>query len=69
MSEISWQILAKFESLPPQEQHELLAEMLRRSTELPTQPLSDDQLLALADERLQMLDAEEELSGDESGAK
>ena len=68
MSETAAQILAKFDALPQREQHELLAEMLRRSGELPTSPLSDDHLVVLADEMFQTFDAEE-LRGDDSRAK
>jgi hypothetical protein len=68
MSETVSQILATFESLPPREQHELLAEMLRRSNELPGTILSDDHLVGLADEVFQTLDAEE-LRGAEPDSK
>lgn len=64
MSELAAQILAKFNALPPREQHELLAEMLRRGGELPGAPLQDEQLLVLADQLFQSLDAEES-RGDE----
>ena len=59
MSEIASQLLATFDSLPPQEQHELLTAMLRRSGELPDSGLSDDGLVGLADDLFQTLDAEE----------
>jgi hypothetical protein len=59
MSETAAQLLATFDSLPPQEQHELLTEMLRRSGELPETLLTDDQLVGLADDLFQALDAEE----------
>jgi hypothetical protein len=68
MSEIASQILAQFETLPPQEQHGLLTEMLRRSGDVSAEMLRDDQLLAIADERFQAIDAEE-LRDDESRAK
>ena len=50
-------LLATFEPLPPEEQHELLAAMLRRSGELPETFVSDDALLGLADSTFQALDA------------
>jgi hypothetical protein len=59
MSEITSQLLATFESLPANEQHELLIAMLRRSGELPDTVLNDDQLVGIADELFQTLDAEE----------
>ena len=59
MSETAAKLLATFDSLEPQEQHELLAELLRRSGELPDTFLTDDQLVGLADELFQGLDAEE----------
>ena len=59
MSEITSQLLATFDTLPPQEQHELLTAMLRRSKSLPNTMLSDDDLVGLADELFQALDAEE----------
>jgi hypothetical protein len=64
MSEMAAQILAKFETLPPREQHELLAEMLRRSGELPGAQLQDEHLVILADHLFQSLD-DEESRGDE----
>ncbi|TWU08174.1 hypothetical protein [Stieleria varia] len=59
MSDAASQLLATFESLPANEQHELLIAMLRRSGELPDTIVSDDQLVEIADELFQTLDAEE----------
>ena len=59
MSETALQLLAMFESLPAEEQHELLIAMLRRTNELPESVLSDQQLVHLADDLFQTLDAEE----------
>ncbi|NIS83280.1 MAG: hypothetical protein GTO14_24480 [Anaerolineales bacterium] len=59
MSETAIQLLATFDSLPAKEQHELLIAMLRRSGELPDTILSDDQLVGIADQLFQTLDAEE----------
>ncbi|MFO0903213.1 MAG: hypothetical protein U0939_09450 [Pirellulales bacterium] len=58
MMDIAIQLLATFESLPAHEQHELLIAMLRRTGELPVAILPDDQLVSLADELFQALDAE-----------
>lgn len=59
MSDAAIQLLASFDSLPAHEQHELLIAMLRRSGELPETFISDDQLVGIADELFQTLDAEE----------
>ena len=59
MSDAASQLLAEFESLPANEQHELLIAMLRRSGELPDTIVTDDQLVGIADELFQTLDAEE----------
>jgi hypothetical protein len=59
MSDTATQLLVTFQSLPPKEQHELLVTMLRRCGELPDSIVSDDQLVAIADELFQTLDAEE----------
>ena len=68
MSDTATQLLATFESLPEREQHELLIIMLRRSGELPETIVSDDQLVGIADELFQTLDAEESHGNDaESG--
>lgn len=68
MSETAAQLIIAFESLPAEDQHELLTEMLRRSGELPTTLLADDHLVGLADELFQALDAEES-NGRKTGAK
>jgi len=64
MSETATQLLATFESLPPKERHELLIAMLRSSGELPDTIVSDDQLVGMADELFQSLDAEESNGND-----
>ena len=64
MSDTAAQLLATFESLPEQEQHELLVAILRRSGELPDTVVSDDQLVGIADELFQTLDAEESNGND-----
>jgi hypothetical protein len=64
MSDAATQLLATFESLPASEQHSLLMELLRRSSASPDAMVGDDQLVLLADERFQALDAEEAHGGD-----
>lgn len=59
MSETTTQILETFASLPPREQHELLVALLRRSGEWRESPLSDDHLVAIAEESFLTLDSEE----------
>ncbi len=64
MSDTATQLLATFESLPEKEQHELLIAMLRRSGELPDTLVSDEQLVGIADQLFQTLDAEESNGND-----
>lgn len=59
MSDAASQLLTTFASLPANEQHELIVEMLRRSGELPDTIVTDDQLVGIADELFQKLDVEE----------
>ena len=59
------QLLATFDLMPINEQHELLIAMLRRSGELPDAIVSHDQLASIADELFQALDAEES-NGDDA---
>ena len=64
MSEMVSQLLATFDRLPPQEQHELITAMLRRTGELPDTLLADDALVDLADNLFQTLDMEESHGND-----
>lgn len=68
MSKLTALILESFDSLPPNEQHEVLTEMLRRARELPEDFLTDEQLVGLADDLFQALDAEES-DEQQAGAK
>jgi hypothetical protein len=68
MTDPTLQLLATFESLPRKEQHELLVAMLRLSGTLPGTIVTDDQLVAIADEAFQTLDAEES-SGNRADAR
>jgi len=68
MSDTATQLLATFQSLPANEQHELLIVMLRRGGELPDTVVLDDQLVDMADELFQTLDAEES-NGDDAESR
>ena len=59
MTDIAIQLLAAFETLPAEEQHEVLVQLLRRTGDLPGSPLTDDALVSVADQLFQSLDAEE----------
>ena len=59
MTEAAAQLLASFEALPLEEQHQFVAELLRRTGELPGYPLPDNHLTILADGLFQQLDSEE----------
>ena len=64
MSDTATQLLATFESLSENEQHEVLIAMLRHTGQLPDTILSDDHLVGLADVLFQTLDAEESNGND-----
>jgi hypothetical protein len=68
MTDVATKLLATFETLPADEQHELLMQMLRRAGSLPTSTLTDDELTAVAADLFQLLDAEE-ADGDGSRAR
>ena len=68
MADDASQLIATFDSLPANEQHELLIAMLRRSGELPDTIVTDDQLVGIADELFQTLDAEES-DGDDTDSR
>ncbi|MDX1964153.1 MAG: hypothetical protein SFX18_13450 [Pirellulales bacterium] len=59
MSDIAAQLLATFDMLEPQEQHDILANLLRRGGELPDTVLTEEQLTGIAEELFLALDAEE----------
>ena len=59
MSELAHQLLATFETLPAEDQHELVAQILRRTGELPDTVLTDSEMTAIADQLFQTLDLEE----------
>lgn len=64
MSDTSAQLLATFESLSANEQHEVLVALLRRTDGLPESIVADNELIGLADELFQTLDAEEANAND-----
>ena len=59
MSETASQLLAAFETLPLNEQHDVLVAMLKRGGELPESIFTGDDLASIADELFQLLDEEE----------
>lgn len=59
MTDIAAQLLSTFDTLSPQEQHELLIALLRRHPELVDTLISEEELVSMADELFQRLDAEE----------
>ena len=68
MSDAASQLLATFETLPAVEQHEIVTQLLRRTSALPDIPLSEDDLTSVADDLFQMLDAEES-NGDDANTR
>jgi len=68
MTEIASQLLATFDSLPAEEQHEVVVQILRRTVALPEAMLTDECLVSLADQLFQALDAEE-LDDDDSRSR
>lgn len=59
MTENASKILESFERLDPVEQHSVVVSLLRRAGELPSAPLTDDDLCGIADELFSSLDDEE----------
>jgi hypothetical protein len=59
MSETAAQVLASFDLLPPHEKQLLLIELLRRTEDLPQDRLTEEQMVELADNLFQELDARE----------
>ena len=59
MTDQSLALLESFEALSPDQQHEVAAEILRRSLSLQYPPLTDDDLARVADEQFQELDRHE----------
>ncbi|MFN7733984.1 MAG: hypothetical protein ACK5OB_18955 [Pirellula sp.] len=59
MTENATKILESFDRLDPVEQHSVVVSLLRRAGELPSAPLTEDDLCGLADDLLSSLDDEE----------
>lgn len=59
MTENASKILESFDRLDPSEQHSVVVSMLRRAGELPSTPLTDDDLCEIADDLFSSLDDEE----------
>lgn len=59
MTENASKILESFERLDPVEQHSVVVSLLRRAGELPSAPLTDDDLCGIADDLFSSLDDEE----------
>ena len=53
------EILHSIERLGDEDQQELVAELLRRNTAIDTRPLSDEQLVSIAEELFLQLDRDE----------
>jgi hypothetical protein len=63
MSTDSKQLITSFDALSIVEQREVMAELLRKSAQWDTPPLSDDELVRLADEVFLELDRHEAAHG------
>jgi hypothetical protein len=59
MTENATKILESFDRLDPTEQHSVVVSLLRRAGELPSAPLTEDDLCGIADELFSSLDDEE----------
>ena len=59
MTENVSKILESFDRLDPVEQHSVVVSLLRRAGELPSAPLTDDDLCGIADDLFSSLDDEE----------
>jgi hypothetical protein len=64
MSTDSQKVINSFDALPIVEQREVMAELLRKAAQWDTPPLSDDELVRLADEVFLELDRREAADGD-----
>ena len=59
MTDNASKILESFDMLDPIEQHAVVVSLIRRTGELPTAPLSDNDLCGIADDLFASLDDEE----------
>ena len=63
MSTDSQNVINGFDALPVVEQREVMAELLRKAAQWDTPPLSDDELVRLADEVFLEMDRREAADG------
>jgi len=63
MSTDSQHLLSSFDALPPMEQREVVAELLRKAAQWDNPPLTDDELAQAADEVFLELDRREAADG------
>jgi hypothetical protein len=59
MTENASKILESFDRLDPIEKHAVVVSLIRRTGELPTEPLTDDDLCGIAEDLFASLDDEE----------
>jgi hypothetical protein len=59
MTENANKILESFDQLDPVEQHSVVVSLLRRAGELPSAPMTDNELCGIADDLFSSLDDEE----------
>ena len=64
LTENANKILESFDRLDPSEQHSVVVSLLRRAGELPSAPLTDDDLCGIADELFSSMDDEENGNSD-----
>ena len=60
MTDNASKILESFDQLDPVEQHSVVVSLLRRAGELPSAPLTDNDLCGIADDLFLSLDDEED---------
>ena len=60
MTDNASKILESFDQLDPVEQHSVVVSLLRRAGELPSAPLTDNDLCEIADDLFLSLDDEED---------
>jgi len=63
MSTDSQYVINSFEALPPGEQREVMVELLRKTAQWDNPPLTDDELVRMADEVFLELDRREVADG------
>ncbi len=60
MTDKATKILESFDQLAPEEQHSVVVSLLKRTGELPSIALTDDELCGIADELFSSLDDSED---------